>query len=264
MGIPLLAGRAFDERDRPGSTPVVIVNETLARSVWPGEDPLGKTVLMSWGDEIAAQVVGVVGDVRLVGLETAPRGTLYWPQSQLPNGFMTIVVRGRNGQAPAGTDLRARIGSIDPELPLTSIREMRDVVARSLGRPRLTLSLMSVFGGVALLLAAVGIYGVVAFSVGQRSHEFGLRMALGASSSDIGSLVLKQGLRLALLGVGLGIAGSLAASRLVASLLYEVGPRDPWTIAGIALVLVAVALAASFVPARRATRVDPFAALRVE
>jgi putative ABC transport system permease protein len=264
MGIPLLAGRAFDERDRTDSTPSVIVNETLARNVWPGEDPVGKTVLMSWGDEIPAQVVGVVGDVRLVQLDTVPRGTLYWPQSQLPNGFMAILVRGRDGRAPATADLRARIASLDPELPLSSIREMEDVVAGSLGRPRLTLSLMSVFGAVALLLAAVGIYGVVSFSVGQRAREFGLRMALGASSSDIGRLVLRQGLKLALLGVALGIASALAASRLVASLLYEIGPRDPWTVAGIALVLVAVALFASFVPARRATRVDPYAALRME
>jgi putative ABC transport system permease protein len=264
MGIPLVQGRVFDERDRSDSTPSVIVNETLARTVWPGEDPVGKTVIMSWGEDVRAQVVGMVGDVRLVELETAPRATLYWPQSQLPNGFMTIVVRGRNGRAPAGDDLRARIGSIDPELPLTSIQQMENVVASSLGRPRMTLSLMSVFGGVALLLAAVGIYGVVAFSVGQRVHEFGLRMALGASSSDIRGLVLKQGLRLALLGVVLGIASSLAVSRLVESLLYEIGPRDPWTIAGIALVLVAVALVASFVPACRATRVDPFVALRVE
>jgi putative ABC transport system permease protein len=264
MGIPLLAGRAFDERDRKDSAPVVIVNETLARSVWPGENPVGKTVLMSWGDEIPAQVVGVVGDVRLVQLDTVPRDTLYWPQSQLPNGFMAILVRGRDGRAPAAADLRARIASLDPELPLSSIREMEDVVAGSLGRPRLTLSLMSVFGAVALLLAAVGIYGVVSFSVGQRAHEFGLRMALGASSSDIGSLVLRQGLKLALLGVALGIASALAASRLVASLLYEIGPRDPWTIAGIALVLVAVALLASFVPARRAARVDPYTALRME
>jgi ABC-type antimicrobial peptide transport system permease subunit len=177
---------------------------------------------------------------------------------------MAILVRGRDGRAPAAADLRARIASLDPELPLSSIREMEDVVAGSLGRPRLTLSLMSVFGAVALLLAAVGIYGVVSFSVGQRAHEFGLRMALGASSSDIGSLVLRQGLKLALLGVALGIASALAASRLVASLLYEIGPRDPWTIAGIALVLVAVALLASFVPARRAARVDPYTALRME
>jgi ABC-type antimicrobial peptide transport system permease subunit len=219
---------------------------------------------MSWGEEIPAQVVGLVGDVRLTELDTVPRGTLYWPQPQLPNSFMSVIVRGRDGRPPAASDLRARIASLDPELPLSSIRELPDVVAGSLGRPRLTLSLMSVFGGAALLLAAVGIYGVVAFSVGQRAHEFGLRMALGASSSDIGRLVLKQGLRLSLLGVVLGIATSLALSRLVESLLYEIGPRDPLTIIGIALVLVAVALVATLVPARRATRVDPFVILRTE
>ncbi|MGH9392014.1 MAG: ABC transporter permease, partial [Vicinamibacteria bacterium] len=160
MEIPLLEGRGFEESDRSDSRAVVVVNKTLADTVWPGESPIGKIVEMSWGDDIAAEVVGVVGDVRLTELETAPRATLYWPQSQLTNSFMTLMARGRDGRAPSAADLRAAVAAVDPELPLSSIQEMEDVVARSLGRPRLTLSLMSLFGVVALLRAAIGLYGV--------------------------------------------------------------------------------------------------------
>jgi putative ABC transport system permease protein len=264
MGIPILEGRGFEESDRSNSRTVVVVNETLADSVWPGESPIGKIVEMSWGEDLAAEVVGVVGDVRLVRLETAPRATLYWPQSQLSNNFMSVIALGKNGRPPSASDLRAALASVDPELPLTSVQEMEDVVSRSLGQPRLTLSLMSLFGGVALLLAAIGLYGVVAFSVSQRVREIGLRMALGASSSDVSRLVLWDGLKVALAGVGLGVAGALFAARFLESLLYEVEPRDPLTLVLIAALLVGVALVASYLPARRASRIDPFAALRTE
>jgi putative ABC transport system permease protein len=264
MGIPVLEGRVFDERDRRDSRTVVVVNRRLAETVWPGETAVGKTVEMEWFDLLVAEVVGVVGDVRLTALETAPRATLYWPQSQLPNSFMTLIARGKDGTAPAAADLRAAVASVDPELPLTSVQGMEDVVARALGRPRLTLALMSLFGGVALVLAAIGLYGVVAFGVSQRVREIGLRMALGASSADVSRLVLRQGLKLALLGIGIGIAGALFTAPFLESLLYEVEPRDPTTFVLIAVVLVAVALAASYVPARRASRIDPFVALRTE
>jgi putative ABC transport system permease protein len=264
MEIPIIEGRVFDERDRAGSRPVVVVNQRLAETVWPGESPIGKTVEMSWGEDIVAEVVGVVGDVRLVQLETAPRGTLYWPQSHLPYSFMTVIVRGKNGRLPAAADLRAAIAGVDPELPLTSIQEMEDVVARALGRPRLTLSLMSLFGAVALALAAIGLYGVVAFGVSQRVREIGLRMALGASSTDVSRLVLREGVKLTLLGVALGVAGALLTSRFLESLLFEVEARDPLTLVVIGALLVGVALAASYLPARRASRVDPFLALRTE
>jgi putative ABC transport system permease protein len=240
MGIPILEGRGFEE------------------------SAIGKVVEMSWGEDIAAEVVGVVGDVRLVRLETAPRATLYWPQSQLPNNFMSLIARGKDGRPPSAADLRAAVAAVDPELPLTSIQEMEDVVARSLGQPRLTLSLMSLFGGVALVLAAIGLYGVVAFSVSQRVREIGLRMALGASSYDVSRLVLGEGLKLALAGVSLGVVAALFAARFLESLLYEVEPRDPMTLVGIAALLVGVALAASYFPARRASRIDPFLALRTE
>ncbi|HLE70367.1 MAG TPA: ABC transporter permease [Vicinamibacteria bacterium] len=264
MGIPLLEGRGFEQSDRPDSRAVVVVNQTLAETVWPGESPIGKIVEMSWGEDIAAEVVGVVGDVRLVRLETAPRATLYWPQSQLPNNFMSLIAREKDGRPPAAADLRAAVATVDPELPLTSVQEMEDVVARSLGRPRLTLSLMSLFGVVALLLAAIGLYGVVAFSVSQRVREIGLRMALGASSSDVSRLVLREGLKLALAGVALGVVGALFAARFLESMLYEVEPRDPMTLVVIAALLIGVALVASYLPARRASRIDPFLALRTE
>ncbi|MGH9336625.1 MAG: FtsX-like permease family protein, partial [Vicinamibacteria bacterium] len=264
MRIPLLEGRVFDARDRADSQGVVIVNQTLAETVWPGESAIGKTVEMEWADLMIAQVIGVVGDVRLTEIDTAPRATLYWPQSQLPNGFMSIIARGKGERAPAAADLRTPISSVDPELPLTSISEMEDVVARSLGRPRVTLSLMSVFGAVALALAAIGLYGVMAFSVGQRVREIGLRMALGASASDVSRLVLRQGLRLSLLGVAIGVAGAFFSARYVESLLYEVEARDPLTLVVIGALLVGVALAATYLPARRASRIDPFTALRTE
>ncbi len=199
MRIPLVQGRGFDERDRVDSAPVVIVNETLAETVWPGENPVGKTILMEWGKDIAAEVVGVAGDVRLSGLDTAARATLYWPLAQFPNDFMTLVVRAKGGTSIAEADLRARLSTIDPDIPVSSIVSMEGVVSRSLGKPRLTLSLMSIFGAVALLLASVGIYGVISFTVNQRVHEFGLRMALGASARNIEGMVLRQGLALALL-----------------------------------------------------------------
>jgi putative ABC transport system permease protein len=264
MGIPILAGRVFDERDRADSRRVVVVNQTLAESVWPGEDPLGKLIEMEWYDVMLAEVVGVVGDVRLVRLETAPRSTLYWPQSQLPNNFMSIIARGKEGRTPAAAELRAAIGTVDPELPLTSIQRMEEVVANALGRPRLTLSLMTLFGGVALALAAIGLYGVVAFSVSQRVREIGLRMALGASSADVSRLVLLEGLKLALAGAALGVGLALLTARFLESLLFEVEARDPVILALIAMLLLAVALAASFLPARRASRLDPFLALRSE
>jgi putative ABC transport system permease protein len=264
MRIPVLAGRSFDERDRSESGSVVIVNEALARTVWPGEDPLGKTVLMSWGGEIAALVVGVVGDVRLTELDATPRATLYWPQSQFPNNFMTLVVRAREGSSVTAADLRARISEIDPEVPLSNIESMETVVARALGQPRVTLALMSVFGIFALLLAGIGLYGVIAFNVSQRIHEIGLRMTLGASAEDVFRLVLGQGIKLALLGVGLGVAAALGTARFIESLLYDTRARDPLTLIVISMLLLVVAVASSYLPARRATRVDPFLALRME
>jgi putative ABC transport system permease protein len=264
MGIPVLEGRAFDERDRSDSRTVVIVNETLARTVWPGESPIGKIVEMSWGDDLVAEVVGMVGDVRLTQLDRAPRASLYWPQSQLSNNFMSVIARGKERRPPTAAELRAAISTVDPELPLTSIQEMEEVVSRSLGRPRLTLALMSLFGGVALLLAAIGLYGVIAFGVSQRVREIGLRMALGASAKDVSGLVLKEGLKLAFVGVVIGVTAALFLGRFLESLLYEVEPRDPMTLAVIAVLLVGVALAASYFPARRASRIDPFRALRTE
>ncbi|HSF18056.1 MAG TPA: ABC transporter permease [Vicinamibacteria bacterium] len=264
LRIPLLEGRTFDGRDRAAAPAVVIVNRTLADTVWPGENPLGKTVLMEWWHEIEAEVVGVVGDVRLTELSTTARPTLYWPQSQFPNNFMTLVVRRREGMVLSSAELRAELSPLDAEVPLTSIGSMEEVVARSIGQPRVTLTLMSVFAVAAILLAAIGLYGVIAFGVSQRVHEIGLRMALGASRGDVARLVVGQGLKLALFGSGIGVAGALVASRYLEGLLYQVEPRDPLTILLIAALLLAVSLAASYLPARRATRVDPFLALRVE
>jgi putative ABC transport system permease protein len=264
MGIPVVLGRGFDDRDRGDSASVVIINEALAKTVWPGETPIGKTVLMEWGRDIAAEVVGVSGDVRLDELDTAPRPTLYWPYAQFPNEFMTLVVREKPGSSVSVADLRARLAGLDPEIPVSNIVSMEEVVSRSLGRPRLTLSLMSLFGVVALLLASVGIYGVIAFSVSQRVREFGLRRALGASAWNIEGMVLRQGLALALAGIGIGIVGAVFASHLIEGLLYQVEARDPVTLLAITFLLLGVAVAAAYVPARRATRVDPFEALRID
>jgi putative ABC transport system permease protein len=264
MDVPLLRGRAFTLRDSAKAPQVVVINETAAREFWPGGDPLGKHVLMGWFTDLDAEIIGVVGDVRLTALKQPPRATLYWPVEQVPNSFMTFMIRSSGDPAQLAGAVRSAIASIDPDQPVAKMQTMDEVVANSLNQPRFTALLLAIFSGVALTLAVVGIYGVLFYTVSQRTHEIGIRIALGAQKSDVLKMVLGHGMALTLLGMGIGLALALAASRFLQKLLFEVQPTDPLTYAGVAALLAAVALLACYIPARRATKVDPMIALRYE
>ena len=263
MRIPVLRGRTFAESDIADSQRVCIINQTVADRYFLHQDPIGK-IMRNSREMKPLQIVGVVADVKFSSLGTPRFEEMYLPSPQSPWMAMTIVVRSNSPQQPLVSAVREKITELDPDLPLTDILPMEKVVSVSVAQPRLLTGLVGVFAGIALLLAAVGIYGVMAYSVAQRSHEMGLRMALGAVPSDIFRLVVSQGMRLVLVGIGIGFFASLMLTRLLSTLLYGTSANDPVTFAAVALVLVGVALAACYIPARRATRVDPLVALRYE
>jgi predicted permease len=267
MGIPLLRGRNFTERDGPKSTHVLIVSESLAKKYWPGQDPLGKR--LKWGPPESTDpwltVVGVVGDVKQGPLETAADAHTYEPYAQLGAPLsLRIAVRGQGDPAGLAADVRTAVWSLDRQLALGDVRTMDQVIRRSTASRRFSLVLLGSFAALALVLAAIGIYAVLAYSVARRTHEIGVRMALGARSGDVVRLVLGQGLRVTAIGIVFGVAGALGLTRFLQSLLYEVRPTDPPTFVGVLLLLVSVSVAASYLPASRAMRVDPMVALRYE
>ena len=278
MGIPLVRGRAFTERDTADAPPVVIVDETLVRKVFGDVNPIGKRIAfeLAGGHGPHAEprwreVVGVVGHVKHYGLSVEPPFVqLYTPIEQLPTYWqprgpaMALVVRTTMPARTLADVIRGELAAMDRDVPLYGVRTMDDYLAQSTEQQRLSVMLLGGFGGLALVLAVVGIYGVLSYIVGQRTQEIGIRIALGATRRDVLRLVLGQGLRLTALGLAIGLAASIAASRLIASLLYEVSPRDPATLAALAGLLGAVALAAVAVPALRATHVSPIDALRSE
>ena len=278
MGIPLRAGRDFTDRDSVEAPGVVIVNETLARRQWPDEDPIGKRVTLDDPRDISQaprwlSIVGVTKDVKQESWVDAPSNEIYVPFQQSRGFFagtarqftsMTIVVRTRVEPRSLAAAAQETLGSLDRGLPVSNVVTMEQVIADSLWQPRFNLQLIGVFATLALALAVIGLYGVMSYSVAQRTHEVGLRMALGAQRGDVIKLVLKQGMKLAFLGVTLGLLASAALTRLMANLLFGTSATDPVTFTSIALVLLLVALLACFVPARRATRVDPMIALRYE
>ncbi len=267
LGIPLLRGRLFDERDTFDSPPVALISQSLARERWPHEDPLGRTIEFGNidGDLRLLTVVGVVGDVHDASLEAAPKPTIYVNYRQRPQATVHFTLVLRTKAEPAGIIPAARkvVRELDPNLP-PSFSTFSQVVDGSLRARRFNLTLVGVFAGTALLLALAGIYGVMAYSVTRRTHEIGVRVALGAHPGDVLRLILAQGLLTAAAGVAAGIAGAIALTRAMQSLLYGVSPTDPLTFAAVALLLAAVALLASYLPARRATKVDPMVALRYE
>ncbi|HEV2489545.1 MAG TPA: ABC transporter permease [Candidatus Acidoferrales bacterium] len=265
MEIPLLGGRDFTEQDTNNSARVMIINETMARTFWPHESPLGKRVTMKdWGPPLTGQIVGVVGDVKANGMDAAVGPMIYWPYFQFPQNFNTFVVRGAGNPMSLVSGVKSAIWAVDSNQPISRIRTMDQILSESLARRRLYMVLLGVFAGAALLLAAVGIYGVVSYSVSQRTHEMGIRLALGAQRSDVLRLILGQGTGVALLGIAIGIVASLALTRLMSSLLFGVSATDPLTFAVVAILLMLVALTACYIPARRAMRVDPLVALRYE
>jgi predicted permease len=257
----LVRGRAFSEHDNESAGGVAIVNETMARRFWPNQDPIGKQMIVARA-ELRTQVVGVVADVRTAGLDSEARGELYTPYDQRPWPSMILVVRTSGDPMLISNAVRKQILQVDADLPVTSIRTLEDIVADSFGQRRLTLWLFGAFAATALVLAAIGIYGLLAYSVEQRRQEMGIRQALGARQGDILGLVLRQGLGLALAGVAIGLAGAVALTRLLSTLLFHVSPTDPATFAAMAVLFVSVAAMASYLPARRALDVDPLVAMR--
>ena len=265
MGIPLRRGRDFDARDAVGTPLVALISETAAGRLWPGEDPLGKRFNFgSPGDAEWITVVGVVGDIRHKDLATGPQPVTYFPirQSALP--LMTIMVRSDAGAGPVASAVRAAVRQLDPDLPVGDVRLFSDFVADSIGEPRLRATLLSAFAAAALLLAAVGVYGLLSYSVAQRAREIGIRLALGASPRLVYREVVAGGVKLALGGLAVGVPAALALSRLVESQLFGIGAADPVTFAGVTMLLLSVALAASIGPARKVLRIDPASALRAE
>ncbi|HEX7173828.1 MAG TPA: ABC transporter permease [Pyrinomonadaceae bacterium] len=265
LGVPLRGGRIFNQFDRADGAPVVIVNETLARRYWPGESAVGKKlIVLRLSKPVAREVVGVVGDVRHTGLDSEPRPELFLHSLQNPFGSMTFVVRTTPEPSTLLQAVKGEVWAVNKNLPFYSTATMESLVAETLKERRFSLLLLGAFASLALVLAGVGIYGLISYSTAQRTHEIGVRVALGARGRDIMRMVVGEGLLLSGAGVALGLLGALVLTRFLGGLLYGVAPTDPLTFAGIALLLVCVALAACYLPARRAARVDPMVALRYE
>jgi putative ABC transport system permease protein len=266
MGIRLLKGRVFTEADTEKAQTVTVINETMARRFWPNEEPLGKRLKQGWPEDKSPwrEVVGVVSDVKVNGVDQETPLQSYLPLTQEPARGLALVVRTEGAPLLLASTVEQTIHSIDKDLPVFNARSMDQLLDNAIARQRLTMVLLTGFAVVALLLAAVGIYGVVSYSVSLRTHEIGIRMALGAQARDVLKLIAGQGMMLALIGVVIGLGASLALTRLMESLLFGVSATDPATFAVIALLLSGVALLACYIPARRAAKVDPMVALRYE
>lgn len=266
MQIPLRRGRTFTAADREGAPLVAVVDEVLAERYWPGQDPLGKRI--GWNvtaDSIAwREIVGVVAHVLMGGPRDDVRTQMYVPALQVPPGQVMIVARVAGEPAGFAGPIRQVVTGLDPDQPIFDAQTMEARLAGSTAQPRFTMLLLGLFGAIALILAGIGIYGVMSYTVAQQTRELGIRMALGAEARSVLRLVLNRGVVLALVGVGLGLGLALALGRLVQSQLYEVSPRDPWVFLVVAVLLGVVAVLSSYLPARRATRVDPIVALRME
>ena len=267
MGIPLLSGRLVTEQDVINNTRSVLINEAMAKRFWPGEDPVGKRISTanSTGQQTQWQtIVGVVGSVRHLGLDVEPRPEIYYHTDTVPPFSPVVVIRTKGDPQRLISIARAKVRELDRDVPISNVNTMEQLVAQSVAQRRFGMFLVGIFAALALVLAVIGIYGVVSYSVAQRTNEIGVRMALGASASDVLTMVLKNGMTLALIGVGIGLAAAFAATRLMAAMLFEVKPTDVATFAIVSVGLILVALLACYVPARRAMKVDPLVALRYE
>jgi predicted permease len=274
MGVPVKEGRNFTSADGPDSQGVALVNETLAHRYWPNEDPVGQQIrlifpsTLSFWEPIPRQgwitIVGIVGDIRDWAWAEPKTGQLYLPVTQNPSRLMSLVVRSGGDRAQLTAAVRHAVETVDPNLPVTDVKTMEEYLSVAFSQRRLNMSLLAFFAAVAALLAAIGIYGVMGYAVTQRSHEIGIRMALGAEPGDVLRMIVGDGMKLALLGLAIGLAASLVSMKYLESQLYGVKARDPLTFIGVAAGLALVALAACYFPARRATRVDPLVALRYE
>jgi putative ABC transport system permease protein len=269
FGIPLKKGRVFTEADTDDSQDVIVINETLANRIWPGEDPIGKQLKQGWPESVGESnpwrvVVGVAGDTKQYGLDIVPRMQVFMPMAQQPLDYARITIRTAVEPASIVESAKKAIHQINPNLPIADVETMDEIYADSLAPRRLAMTLLMLFAGIALLLAAIGTYGVIAYSVARRTQEIGVRVAIGAQRRDVLSLVLTQGVKLALLGAGIGLVAAFGATRLLAHLLFGVEAHDPLTFAVVPLCLTVVALIACVIPALRALRIHPSSALRYE
>jgi putative ABC transport system permease protein len=268
MRIPLLQGRDFDSRDEANSTPVVIINEALARQTFPGENPIGKHIKpgisVGSGEPLMREIVGVVGNVKFSDLASEWLPESYVSSSQLPFGSMTLVVRSSQDPHAALKMVAEAVQSMDPDMPAYASKTIVEYLDGTLSVPRFNTVLLAIFAGLAMVLTAVGLYGVISYSVAQRTHEIGIRMALGAKPNDMLRLIVGQGVKLGLVGVGIGLAVAIGLTHFLSSMLFGVTSTDPVSFAGVIFLLLVVVLTACYLPARRAMRVDPMVALRHE
>ena len=267
MGIPLLKGRLVTEQDSINNTGAVVINEAMAKRFWPNEDPIGKRISTATSNGQQTQwqtIVGVVGSVRHLGLDVAPRPEIYYHTNTNPPFGPVVVIRTTGDPQRVISIARAKVRELDRSVAISNVNTMDQLVAQSVAQRRFGMFLVGIFAALALVLAVVGIYGVVSYSVAQRTNEIGVRMALGASTTDVLKMVLKNGMTLALIGVGVGLAGAFAVTRLMVAVLFDVRPTDLATFATVSVGLILVALLACYVPARRAMKVDPLVALRYE
>lgn len=264
MGMPILAGRPFDDRVKAPERTEFVVNEALAQRYFKGQNPVGKRIRVEWFAELNGEIVGVVGNVRAMGLDTEPATAIYMPYQHDVNAQFTYIVKAAGDPSSLQVPLTRVVRQLDPQMPVTNVKTLEDLISGTIARPRFNATMLTLFAALGLLLASLGIYGVLSYSVTQRTQEMGIRMALGADPRDVLRLVVRDGMTVSLLGVVIGVLAALFATRAMAALLYGVEATDPAVFLAVAATLTAVALAASYIPARRATRVNPMVALRPE
>jgi putative ABC transport system permease protein len=269
LGIPLKRGRLLEDTDQPGAPLAVVIDETMAERYWPGEDPIGQKIRFARTDGPWHTIVGIVGNARFDGLNKQyPTHYFSYEQTASWADFLTrtttVLVRTHGEPSALSGPFRETVRALDPSLPISRLQTMEDIFSREVARPRFLMTLLGVFAMTALILGAIGVYGVMSHGVAQRTNEIGIRMALGAKRGEVSRMVLGQGVLLALLGVIIGLGAAYGLTQVLSGFLYKVSTTDPWTFAAVSMAMVAVGLLSSYLPARRATRIDPLEALRYE